>query len=101
MHFIILLTSVNENAELNLYGTVLALLVSGLLFFDGYRSLQNGDKQGARIWQTLGLIVLLIYAGAAIYFRDWTLLILPILGLVLEIWLILRWRRSKTTTTSQ
>jgi hypothetical protein len=95
MRAVLLLTSIGENAGLNFYGTVLALLLSGLLFFDGYRSLRNGDMQGTRNWQTLGLMVLLIYAGAAIYYRVWTSLILVALGIAVEIWLILHWRRSK------
>ena len=96
MRITLFLASIGENTELNFYGTLLALLLSGLLFLDGYRSLRNGDRQGAQNWQALGLIVLLIYAGAAVHYRVWTGLILVALGISVEIWLILYWRRSNT-----
>ena len=61
------------------------ILVSLLWFFAGKQSLSNGRPGAARLWQTVGAIILLILCGWTIVEREWLGLVFGIGVLCLEV----------------
>jgi len=72
------------------HSAVVALLASGLTFYNGYRIHKEGDRPDALGWWIWAGAVLVAYSAGAYYYKMWTGLFLALAGIAAEILLAVR-----------
>lgn len=72
------------------YPYVGALLASALIFYNGYRIYEAGDRRAAIEWWMWAAAVLVAFSIGAAYYRMWIGLSLSVVGLLAELFLAIR-----------
>jgi hypothetical protein len=73
---------------------IAALLASALWFYGGHQYLVKGKQIVGLSWQFIGVLVLGFFCVNAVLSRNWYSMVVALGAIIVELWLIRRYRRE-------